>query len=114
MALAVQADRGRIYRTVDKARIAAGISRGAWEKVEAGASVKVFTLAAVEEALNWPAGRAARIIAGTDEGAEPTADVDLRQYILNKDLPRHIKSAMIALLDSMSDDESPNREVRGT
>lgn len=65
----VRAERMRMYRTVDAARIAARISRGAWDHVEQGDPVRDFTLGAIEEALGWPAGRAQQIIdgAGSDD-----------------------------------------------
>lgn len=65
LAEAVTAERKRRYRTVTKAHNAAGISRGAWESVEAGKRVKGPTLTAVEIALDWPIGQAERVIEGS-------------------------------------------------
>ncbi len=77
---AIAADRGRIYRTVDAARIAAKVARGTWEKAEKGQPVKDFSLAAIEEALGWPAGRAQSIIAG--RRLEPArSDSGLRVHV---------------------------------
>lgn len=73
LAAAVKADRMRLHRTVDAARMKVGISRGAWENVEAGRSVKEFTLGAIEEALEWPAGKAQRILDGVGESELETA-----------------------------------------
>lgn len=83
LAAAVKADRMRLHRTVDAARVAAHISRGAWENVEAGRSVKEFTLGAIEQALEWPAGKAQSILDGTSESAVEAAiqDSDLRPEI---------------------------------
>ena len=60
----VRAARIRKYRTVTKAHQAAGMSRGAWEAVEKGQPVKGFTLAAVEQALDWPQGHADKLLTG--------------------------------------------------
>lgn len=68
LAAAVTSARKRKFRTVEAARnsVDPPISRGAWDKVEGGASVKDFTLSAVETALGWAEGEAARILAGGD------------------------------------------------
>lgn len=100
----VKAERMRIYRTLDAARIEAQIARGAWQNVEDGKSVKEFTLGAVESALGWPAGKALRIIAGVDEPARRPNASELHQQISNdRDLPNHIRKAMLALLESVDD-----------
>lgn len=54
----------RKFRTVDAARIAAKVSRGTWDNVEKGKPIKDFSLAAIEEALDWPAGHARAILTG--------------------------------------------------
>lgn len=64
LAAAVKRDRKARYRTVDEARQAARISRGAWDSVEKAQPVKGFTLTAVEKALGWPPGRAEDLLAG--------------------------------------------------
>lgn len=98
LARAVRADRLRAYGTVEKARAVAGVSRGSWDAVEAGKPVREFTLAAVERALQWPAGHAEAILTGEEEaGVEPS---DLRRAILaSDDLDPDIKAAMLDLLD---------------
>lgn len=62
----VQRERIRRYRTVDKAREAAGtgVSRGAWDRVEHGKSAKPLTYDSVELALGWEYGSCERILAG--------------------------------------------------
>lgn len=74
----VRADRLRIHRTVDAARMAVTgkpVSRGAWDGVEQGKPAKAFTLAAIEESLGWPQGQAERILAG-DTGHSEAAGID--------------------------------------
>ncbi|MFL6061254.1 MAG: hypothetical protein ACJ72E_08485 [Marmoricola sp.] len=73
LAREVKAARLRKFKTVDRARIAAAVSRGAWDNVERGDSVKDFTLASIEEALGWPEGRALAILSGED-GAPASAE----------------------------------------
>lgn len=63
LAREVKVARLRKFKTVDRARIAARVSRGTWDNVERGDSVKDFSLAAIEEALDWPAGYALSILA---------------------------------------------------
>lgn len=109
LALAVAADRGRIYRTVDAARIAAKVSRGTWDKVEAGERVKDFTLASVEEALGWPAGRARAIIDGRESEVPASSDAELRQVVLDDaSLAPHYKRAILALLDAAATEGGRN------
>lgn len=67
LAAEVKTARRRKFRTVDAARIAAGVARGTWDSVEKGEPVKEFSLAAIEEALDWPAGKAFAILAGDDD-----------------------------------------------
>lgn len=67
LAQAVKAARLRKFKTVDSARIAAGVARGTWDNVEHGKPVKEFSLAAIEEALDWPVGHALAMLRG-DEG----------------------------------------------
>lgn len=66
LADAVKRDRRRKYRTVERARAAAGLSRGAWDNVEKARPVKEVTLTAVEEALEWRPGTAERLLSGDD------------------------------------------------
>ena len=71
----VKAARSRKFRTVEKAKTAAEISRGAWEKVERGDHVRPYTLSAVEVALVWPAGRAQEIIDGASSAPDRDGEV---------------------------------------
>lgn len=103
----VKAARGRKYRTVERARAAVRISRGAWDAVENGKPVKPFTLAAVEDALGWPAGRAQQIIAGQDVGQ----DDELRGLIAASGHPEHVKRAMLELLDDAAAPPGTERGV---
>lgn len=103
LAVLVAADRGRIYRTVDRARIAAKVSRGTWDSVEAARPVKDFSLSAIEEALGWPAGRAQRILRGDESTGELPPESDLRRHVLSAELPEPVRRAMLALLDSVPD-----------
>lgn len=84
---AVKSARSRKHRTIENAKTAAGISRGAWEKVERGDPVRPYTLAAVEVALDWPAGRAQEFI---DAVGRVGGDVDREAEIerLRADLER--------------------------
>lgn len=87
----VRAERVKRFRTVDRARIAAGISRGAWDNVERGESVKDFTLAAIELALEWPPGRAQDIIDGAPiDSIEATVEAS--------NLPPETKARVLGLL----------------
>lgn len=69
LAREVKVARLRKFKTVDRARIAAGVSRGTWDNVERGDPVKEFSLAAIEEALDWHPGRALSILTGVDGAA---------------------------------------------
>jgi hypothetical protein len=79
LAQAVKAARMRLYRTVDRARITAGVSRGTWDSIEQGKPVKEFSLGPVEEALGWPQGRALAILAGEDGESATTGRDELRE-----------------------------------
>lgn len=87
----VKADRMRLYRTVDKARIAAKISRGAWDHVEQGKPAKDFTLGAIEEALGWPAGRAQAVLEG--EGVS-----DIERAVLDSGLSPGARDAILEIV----------------
>lgn len=67
LAREVKVARLRKFKTVDSARIAAKVSRGTWDSVEKGDSVKEFSLASIEEALDWPPGYALALLEGHDE-----------------------------------------------
>lgn len=71
LGLAVTNARKAKFGTVDKARTAAEVSRGAWDRVEQGKSVKDFTLTAIEKALGWPPGRAVAILEGASDLTAP-------------------------------------------
>lgn len=107
LARAVAVDRARIFGTVDRARIMAGVSRGTWDKVEAGGRVRDYSLASIEKALDWPPGRAMALIHGDESGgvaSPPSAPASgLRQSVEEAELPAGIKRAMLALLDSVDD-----------
>lgn len=60
----VKEARKRKYRTVEKARAEARLSRGAWDNVEHGRPAKELTYNSIEFALGWPLGECARILAG--------------------------------------------------
>lgn len=79
---AVKAARSRQFRTIERAKAAAEISRGAWEKVERGDSVRPYTLSAVEVALEWPAGRAQAIIDGDPVPGRDEELASLRSSLL--------------------------------
>lgn len=64
LAAEVKRARKKLFRSVDEARNAAHISRGAWDSVEKGNPVKEFTLTAIEKALKWPTGHAEDLLAG--------------------------------------------------
>lgn len=100
---AVKVDRMRKFRTVDAARIAARVSRGAWENVEQGKSVKDFTLGAIEDALGWPAGRAQQIIDG-----EPVTDIEAAIHAADLS-PR----ARDAILQIVREDQAERADERG-
>jgi hypothetical protein len=104
LARAVRADRLRVYGTVEKARMAADISRGAWDHVEAGDPVREFTLAAVERALGWPQGRADTIL--NERSEQP----DLRQKITESSLDPETKAAILNMLDQRERQELPGSE----
>lgn len=74
LAAQVKAARMAKFRTVDAARVAAGVARGTWEKVERGDSVKEFSLGAIEKALGWQPGHATRVLAGDTSAPAPMAD----------------------------------------
>lgn len=60
----VKRERLSKFGTVDSARAAAQVSRGAWDNVEAGRRVKDFTLAAIEKALGFRSGSFEDMVAG--------------------------------------------------
>lgn len=60
----VKRERLAKFKTVDRARAVADVSRGAWDNVEAGRKVKDFTLAAIEQALGHQPGLYDAVIAG--------------------------------------------------
>lgn len=107
LAALVKADRLRLYGSMDAARVAAKISRGAWQRVEDGEHVRDISLAGVEVALGWTPGRAARILRGLDP--DPGRN-GLRREIVEADLPEGVRRAMLALLDTVDDDDE---EARG-
>jgi hypothetical protein len=75
----VREARVRRYRTVDKARAVAGISRGAWDNVEHGKPAKPLTYTGVELALGWEYGSCLRILAGGEPSAPGRTAEDLRR-----------------------------------
>lgn len=98
LADAVRRDRLRLYGTVEKARLMAEISRGAWDHVESGDPVREFTLAAVERALGWDQGRSDEILRGE---SVPVGESPLRRAILeSRDIDDDIRAALLDLLDS--------------
>lgn len=99
----VKADRMRLYRTVDKARIAAKVSRGSWDNVEQGKPVKDFTLGAIEEALGWPPGRAQSVIEGE-------AVSDFERVVMESGLR---PKARAAVLEIVRRDFAEQEEERG-
>jgi hypothetical protein len=78
---AIAAARLRKFKTVDKARVAAGIARGTWEKAESGEKIKPFSLASIEEALDWPVGRARAILAGAEVVEELDDEEVMRKMV---------------------------------
>lgn len=108
----VKRDRLRIHKTVDKARASVGISRGAWDNVEAGRSVKEVTLASVEDALGWPTGRAARILSGeepvnlrNDPGAGRRSAIQREAEPLEATVSDTVRSSFeSAILRALADD----------
>lgn len=84
LSYAVVAARGRKFKTVDRARIAAGVARGTWEAVENGRRVRPFSLAAIEEALDWEPGHAQQIINGEVGGPVINIEGDFREFIKDK------------------------------
>jgi hypothetical protein len=98
----VTAERGRKFRTVQNARIAAGVNTATWKRVEDGQSVKPFTLAAIEDALGCPVGRAQRIIDGLEaEGAPQT----FREYLMAVPLPESFRADVLRLLDAYESEQ---------
>lgn len=102
----VKADRMRLYRTVDKARIKANVSRGAWDNVEKGKPAKDFTLGAIEDALGWPAGRAQSIIDGGDAS-------DLERTIANSILSPKAIEQILEIVRRETKPPTPPKEVKG-
>lgn len=85
----------RKYRTVDAARIAAKISRGAWDNVEQGKSVKDFTLGAIEDALDWPAGRALELLHGVDNSSSLPPEVEAALAGVSPEVRDRIRQALL-------------------
>jgi hypothetical protein len=71
LATAIEAARLRKFKTISKACVVAGVARGTWEKAERGEKIKTFSLAAIEEALDWPTGQAQAILDGGLSAIEP-------------------------------------------
>lgn len=92
---AVRADRMRKYRTVDAARIAAKISRGAWDNVEQGKPVKDFTLGAIEDALDWPAGRAHELLYGVEGAPQLPPEIEAGLADLSPEVRDYIRQALM-------------------
>lgn len=94
----VTAERGRKYGTVQKAIRAAEMNAATWKRVEDGYPVRGDRLAAVEEALDWPAGKAQRII----DGIEPTGSREqtFRDYVRRSALPESFKADVLRLVDA--------------
>ena len=101
----VRAARQEKFRTVDQARIAAGISRGAWDNVEGGNSAKAFTYAAIEKALGWPGGRCLDIL----EGREAGQDIEASLRALG--LPEESQSRILATLGEELEKQQRERGV---
>lgn len=93
----VTAERGRKFRTVQNARVAAGVNTATWNRVENGLSVKGYSLAAIEEALGWAPGRAQRIIEGTEPESAPQT---FREYLMAAPLPESFRADVLRLLDA--------------
>lgn len=69
----VHDERVRQYRTVDRARAVAQISRGAWDGVEKGKPAKRLTYNSIETALGWDLGRCERILGGGEDEQSQTS-----------------------------------------
>jgi transcriptional regulator with XRE-family HTH domain len=111
LAKAVKAARLRKFKTVDRARIAAGVSRGTWENVERGDSVKEFSLASIEEALDWPEGRALEILAGNTPG-DVTREPGRLADLLSDYVARHPKATDDVIAGIIGVPQSTVREWR--
>lgn len=101
LARRVTGARSRLYETVEKARLAANVSRGAWDNVEDenGTTPQDFTLGKIEKALGWPQGFALAILEGR-AADEPPAVTSLREHVTNSTVSPEVKRAILALLDS--------------
>lgn len=108
LAEAVRRDRLRIYGTVEKARLIAEISRGAWDHVESGDPVREFTLAAVERTLGWHQGRADEILRG--ESAAPDMSPTRRAILEDPDLDDEHRAALLALFDRPETPSPPSHQ----
>lgn len=93
----VTAERGRKFGTVQNAIREAVMNAATWKRVEDGLPVRGDRLAAVEEALGWPAGRAQRIIDGLETEAPP---VSFREYVMATPLPESFRGDVLRLLDA--------------
>lgn len=97
LAREVKAARVKKFRTVDKARIAAGISRGAWDNVEHGRPAKELTYMAIEDALDWPAGHCLELIAGDVVPGEVVPE-DVEASIRASGLPPSAQERLLGVL----------------
>lgn len=103
LARMVIAERGRKYRTVDAARIAAGVNTATWKRVEDAEPVKSFSMAAIEEALGWPVGYAQRVIDGLDTEL-PDAELTFVEFVMTTDrLTEPERRRVLSLVDSYQD-----------
>lgn len=116
LAEAVTEARERRFRTVTRAVMAAGISRGTWDKVEGAMPVKRFSLSAVEDALGWPFGYATKLLNGEAEG-QPSETVtppggikELRRVVTEADLDEATRTWALGMIDARLEDRG---EVKG-
>lgn len=103
LARRVRAARARLYGTVEVARAAAKVSRGAWDNVESGGKAQDYILGRIERALGWPEGFALAIIDGTAPDLPP-AVVSLREYVTeDANLSPEARAAILAIIDADHD-----------
>lgn len=115
LAKLVTDERKRRFRTVTKAIVAADVSRGSWENLEAGRKVKDSTLTAVEVAFGWPIGYAQSVIDGgeSDElsralaALERLKDPDSRAEVLEA-IEHFVTTEHSAATKGVKDDQQAN------
>lgn len=97
----------RKFKTVDRARIAAEVSRGTWDAVEKGKPVKDFSLAAIEEALDWPAGHALAILTGEAlEASDDYRGPGRLAKLINTYMSAHPRTTDAEIADAIGVDRS--------